>query len=67
MDALRQPPAPSLDGEMIGILAGWGRYPVVVAEAIRRAGGRTAVLAIRNHADAALEPLADVAGGPEKP
>ena len=62
MDALRQPPAPSLDGEMIGILAGWGRYPVVVAEAIRRAGGRTAVLAIRNHADAALEPLADVSG-----
>jgi DUF1009 family protein len=54
--------APSLDGELIGILAGWGRYPVAVAEAIRRAGGRTAILAIRDHADAALEPLADVAG-----
>jgi DUF1009 family protein len=54
--------APSLDGELIGILAGWGRYPVMVAEAIRRAGGRTAILAIRDHADAALEPLADVAG-----
>jgi DUF1009 family protein len=54
--------APSLDGETIGILAGWGRYPVVVAEAIRRGGGRTAILAIRDHADAALEPLADVAG-----
>jgi len=53
---------PSLAGETIGILAGWGRYPVVVAEAIRRAGGRTAILAIRGHADAALEPLADVAG-----
>jgi DUF1009 family protein len=52
----------SLAGETIGILAGWGRYPVVVAEAIRRAGGRTAILAIRAHADAALEPLADVAG-----
>jgi DUF1009 family protein len=51
-----------LDGEMIGILAGWGRFPVVVAEAIRRAGGRTAILEIRDHADAALEPLADVAG-----
>ena len=55
-------PAPRLAGEMIGILAGWGHYPVAVAEAIRRAGGRTAILAIRDHADAALEPLADVAG-----
>jgi hypothetical protein len=55
-------PAPSLAGELVGILAGWGRYPVAVAEAIRRAGGRTAILAIRDHADAALEPLADVAG-----
>jgi DUF1009 family protein len=55
-------PAPSLDGELVGILAGWGRYPVAVAEAIRRAGGRTAILVIRDHADAALEPLADVAG-----
>ena len=53
---------PALAGETIGILAGWGRYPVVVAEAIRRRGGRTAILSIRDHADAALEPLADVHG-----
>jgi len=51
-----------LAGETIGILAGWGRYPVAVAEAIRRRGGRTAILAIRDHADAALQPLADVYG-----
>ena len=51
-----------LEGELVGILAGWGRYPVVVAEEIRRRGGRTAILAIRDHADAALEPLADVHG-----
>jgi len=56
-------PAPlSLAGETIGILAGWGRYPVMIAEAVRRHGGRTAVLAIRGHADADLEPLADVYG-----
>jgi DUF1009 family protein len=54
--------APSLDGEMIGLIAGWGRFPVLVAEAIRRRGGRTAILAIRDHADAALAPLSDVAG-----
>ncbi len=52
----------SLDGETIGILAGWGRYPVMIAEAVRRHGGRTAVLSIRGHADADLEPLADVYG-----
>ncbi|MFZ4731164.1 MAG: LpxI family protein [Pirellulales bacterium] len=55
-------PDGGLDGETIGIIAGWGRYPVVVAEAIRRHGGRTAVLSIRDHADAALEPLADIHG-----
>jgi DUF1009 family protein len=58
------PPSRLIDlaGERIGILAGWGRYPVVVAEAIRRRGGRPAILAIRGHADAELAPLADVAG-----
>ncbi|MEI6239248.1 MAG: UDP-2,3-diacylglucosamine diphosphatase LpxI [Planctomycetia bacterium] len=52
----------TLAGETIGILAGWGRYPVAVARAIRRRGGRTAILAIEGHADAELEPLADVFG-----
>jgi len=41
-----------LAGETVGILAGWGRFPVAVAEAIRRRGGRTAILAIVGHADA---------------
>ena len=49
----------ALTGETIGILAGWGRFPVAVAEAIRRHGGRTAILSIRDHADAELEALAD--------
>ncbi|MFM7205196.1 MAG: LpxI family protein [Planctomycetaceae bacterium] len=61
MDATRPTTAPFI-GETIGIIAGWGRYPVAVAEAIRHGGGRTAILAIRDHADAALEPLADVHG-----
>jgi len=62
MPASRRDDLPPLAGETIGILAGWGRYPVVVAEAIRRRGGRTAILAIRDHADASLEPLADIHG-----
>lgn len=49
----------SLAGETIGIIAGWGRYPAAVAEAIRRYGGRTAILSIRDHADAELHSLAD--------
>jgi len=52
----------TLEGQTIGIIAGWGRFPVAVAEAIRRRGGRTAILSIRDHADAALEPLADELG-----
>jgi DUF1009 family protein len=51
-----------LAGETIGILAGWGRFPVAVAEAIRRHGGRTAILAIRGHADQDLRAMADVFG-----
>ena len=54
--------APMLQGETIGILAGWGRYPLMVADAVRRHGGRTAILAIRGHADADLAPLADEFG-----
>jgi DUF1009 family protein len=53
---------PSLDGELIGILAGWGRFPIATAEAIHRRGGRVAILTIRHHAEESLEPLADVYG-----
>ena len=33
---------PSLNGELVGILAGWGRFPIATAEAIQRRGGRVA-------------------------
>ena len=52
----------ALSGERIGLLAGWGRFPIVVAEAIRRRGGRPVILSIRDHADAVLASLADVHG-----
>jgi DUF1009 family protein len=51
--------SPSLAGETIGILAGWGRFPVAVAEAIRRNGGQVAVLAVRGHANEKLQDVAD--------
>ena len=52
-------PLQPLAGETIGILAGWGRFPVAVAEAIRRNGGRTAVLAVRGHVSEQLQDVAD--------
>ncbi len=51
-----------LDGETVGILAGWGRFPVAVAEAVHRRGGKTAILSIRHHANAMLQDVADYHG-----
>lgn len=43
----------------VGILAGWGRYPVVVAEALRRQGYEVYCLGVKGHADPALATLSD--------
>jgi UDP-2,3-diacylglucosamine hydrolase len=45
--------------EPVGILAGWGRYPIVVAEAMRRRGHRVIGLGVRDHADPILAELCD--------
>lgn len=42
------------DRETIGLLAGWGRYPLAVAEALRAQGYRVACLGILDHADPVL-------------
>jgi DUF1009 family protein len=47
------------EGEPIGLLAGWGRYPIVVAEALRRRGHRVVGLGVRDHADPMLAELCD--------
>ena len=44
----------------MGLVAGWGRYPIVVAQALRRQGHRVITLGIRNHADPELRQLSDV-------
>jgi DUF1009 family protein len=41
----------------IGLVAGWGRYPLVVAEALRQQGYRVVGLGLRDHADPALADL----------
>lgn len=38
----------------IGLLAGWGRYPLVVAEELVRQGRQVSCLGVRDHADPAL-------------
>lgn len=45
--------------EPIGLVAGWGRYPIVVAEAMRERGHRVVCLAVRDHADPELAKICD--------
>ena len=50
----------SPNSEPFGLLAGWGRFPVVVAEALKRHGYRVCCQGIANHADeAALSEICD--------
>ena len=35
----------------VGLIAGWGRYPIVVAEAIRRQGHEVCGVGLRDHVD----------------
>jgi hypothetical protein len=43
----------------IGLIAGWGRYPIVVAEKLKSAGYEVYCLAIKGHADEALYQICD--------
>jgi len=50
-------PSPPASPPRIGLVAGWGRFPIVLAEALRRQGYHTYCLGVAEHADAALAPL----------
>lgn len=43
----------------IGLIAGWGRFPLLVAHALVRNRHRVCCVAIKNHADRALEYVCD--------
>jgi DUF1009 family protein len=49
----------TLDERRVGLIAGWGRYPLVVAEAIKAQGHEVFCIALRNHADPALRDVCD--------
>jgi DUF1009 family protein len=50
-------PSPPMAGAKIGLLAGWGRYPLVVARALANQGYQTYCLGVKGHADPALAEL----------
>lgn len=46
-------------GKKIGLVAGWGRFPVLVAQALKAAGHEVYCIALRGHADPALAEICD--------
>jgi DUF1009 family protein len=43
----------------IGLIAGWGRYPVVIAQALKAAGHSVHCIGLKNHADPQLQGICD--------
>jgi len=43
----------------VGLLAAWGRYPILVAEALKREGYRVTCLGVVHHADPVLREMCD--------
>ena len=41
----------------VGLIAGWGRYPIVIAQALKEQGARVYCLGVKDHADPALDEL----------
>lgn len=48
-----------LDRARVGLVAGWGRYPVVIAEALRKQGQRVSCVGVIDHADPVLAEICD--------
>ena len=51
-------PSPS-PSSPIGLIAGWGRYPVVIAQSLKAAGHPVHCVGLRNHADPLLKEICD--------
>ena len=47
------------DAPRVGLIAAWGRYPVVVAQALREQGCQVVCLGVKQHADPILRELSD--------
>lgn len=51
-------PSTSASPACVGLIAGWGSFPVEVARQLREDGKQTAIVALKGHADPQLEQLA---------
>ena len=49
----------SVAPQTIGLVAGWGRFPFAVAEALKEQGHRVVALGVKDHCDPALEKICD--------
>ncbi len=52
--------APPPDLKRVGLVAGWGRYPVVLAQTLKRAGYEVICMGVVDHADPILGEICDV-------
>ncbi|MCO6042810.1 UDP-2,3-diacylglucosamine diphosphatase LpxI [Aeoliella sp. ICT_H6.2] len=50
---------PATDDNTVGLLAAWGRFPMVVAESLKRDGYRVCCLGVKGHADGNLARVCD--------
>ncbi len=48
------------DVRRVGLIAGWGRYPILLAQALKRSGREVVCLGVRDHADPELAEICDV-------
>ena len=51
--------APLATERRVGLIAGWGRYPLVLSQALRAAGYRVYCLGVKDHADQTIRDLVD--------
>jgi DUF1009 family protein len=49
----------SVASQTIGLVAGWGRFPFAVAEALKEQGHRVVALGVKDHCDPALAKICD--------
>ncbi|MCC7084237.1 MAG: UDP-2,3-diacylglucosamine diphosphatase LpxI [Pirellulales bacterium] len=59
MSAILPPTICRLPPAKFGLVAGWGRFPIVIAEALKAQGCRTYCVALIDHADPVLEQVCD--------
>jgi DUF1009 family protein len=52
-------PSPEPRAAKVGLIAGWGRYPIVVARALRARGAGVYCLGIKDHVDPAIREVCD--------